>query len=502
MTAAASSLPADRPRLNRESCFLVSLVALAFLVRVWGLSHMHFSDENVYLQNADFICCGKSNYLELDSRPPLLSLLFAGVFKLWHNDFAADILTALLNALAPLFLYLAGRMFATRAAAANAALLIGFTPFFVGVFPTGFIGDDTGHSLLADSPSVTLIVLAFWLLLRALHRQTGLSFLLAGLALALSVLMRFGSLSTAGILFLLVFAARSPIRAALATLAGIATGIGPYLLWSKLRYGRFLATFLSGWKNFDGLEESFWFFLKDFSILFSWLSILGLALWIARWTWERLHRDTPRLLNPSADATSPALAPWSQNLQLFLWLWAIVVFLFFSSLSHKEPRYAMPVGPPIFLLAGIGLAVLVRRQQAWTRCGGTALLAVLLVAAFWPIHHRFDGNFVSHESSEEMAVSEFLNSNVPASTTLYTNLNVPDFGHYTDLRVIALPEAGPGIYASLTALTEGAVVIAYKQTDFNVAAEPSLAWLDANPHFRRLREFPSLILYEYRREPS
>jgi hypothetical protein len=33
--------------------------------------------------------------------------------------------------------------------------------------------------------------------------------------------------------------------------------------------------------------------------------------------------------------------------------------------------------------------------------------------------------------------------------------------------------------------------------DFPDAA-PSLDWVDANPHFQRLQEFPSLVLFEFR----
>ena len=119
---------------------------------------MHTWDENVYLQNAELMCCGKNNYNEIDSRPPLLSLLFAGVFLLWHSDYAAYVVTALLNALGPVVLYLAGRMIVGRAAAAIAALLLAFTPFFVSVFPpvsSGFVSFPTGHSLLTDSPALT-----------------------------------------------------------------------------------------------------------------------------------------------------------------------------------------------------------------------------------------------------------------------------------------------------------------------------------------------------------
>src|ERR1035438_684983 len=64
-----------------EFFLLFLLVAAAFLVRIWGISKTHFWDEMVYLQNAQVICCGKINYSELDYRPPLLSLIYAGVYQ-------------------------------------------------------------------------------------------------------------------------------------------------------------------------------------------------------------------------------------------------------------------------------------------------------------------------------------------------------------------------------------------------------------------------------------
>src|SRR6266403_4191820 len=77
-----------------ESAFVILLVAGAFIVRLWPMSQAHFWDETVYLQNAEVICCGKANYSELDSRPPLLSLIFAVLFLLWHHVYAASIAAA------------------------------------------------------------------------------------------------------------------------------------------------------------------------------------------------------------------------------------------------------------------------------------------------------------------------------------------------------------------------------------------------------------------------
>src|SRR5438132_13814238 len=52
-----------------------------------------------------------------------------------------------------------------------------------------------------------LILLSFWLLLRALCKQTDLRFACAGFVLALAVVMRFACLSSVGLLSLLVLAA-------------------------------------------------------------------------------------------------------------------------------------------------------------------------------------------------------------------------------------------------------------------------------------------------------
>jgi len=126
-----------------------------------------------------------------------------------------------------------------RLPAAIAALLLAFSPFFVGVFPNGFASDATGNSLLTDSPALTLILLAFWLLLRALDRQSPPRFAWAGLALALSILMRFGTLPSVGMLFLLPLTAKQRWKALMACGAGLLVGLSPYLIWSRLRFGTF-----------------------------------------------------------------------------------------------------------------------------------------------------------------------------------------------------------------------------------------------------------------------
>jgi 4-amino-4-deoxy-L-arabinose transferase-like glycosyltransferase len=465
------------------------LVAAGFVVRFWGLSKMHFWDENVYLLNAEYIGFGKAGYQEIDSRPPLLSILFAGVFKIWHSDYAALAVTALLNALGPVFLYLAGKRIARKTAAALAALLLAFSPFFVGACPDGaggIVSNCNGHSLLTDCPALTLILLSFWLLVCAVQRQTDLGFVLAGFSMAMAVLMRFGSLSSVGMLALLALAADRRVRAAVACAGGFAMGIGPYLCWSRLEYGAFLETFRNGWASLGGPAEPFFYYMRILPAMITWVAVAGLVLWVARRGWDF--------------KSARAAFDWQRmRWEGFLWLWALAVMIFFSSLTHKESRYSIPVAPPLLLLAGIGLGSLVEfKRQAARTAGGLAIAGALLFT-FWPDHHRFDTGFFDTTVSEEMTVSEFLKDNVPRSTILYANQNYPDFAYYTGMTVNDLPESGDQLYDALKHLPAEGILIAYKRIPGDsFMQEPPLEVLDADAHFSRYREFPSLVLYKCR----
>ncbi|MGD0735439.1 MAG: glycosyltransferase family 39 protein [Terracidiphilus sp.] len=489
----------ERQRVRLEWIGLGLLVAAGFLVRFWGLSKMHFWDENVYLLDAEYLGFGKAGYQEVDSRPLLLSILFAGVFKIWHSDYAALTVAALLNALGPAFLYLAGKRIASKSAAAIAALLLAFGPFFVGACPDGsggIVSNCNGHSLLTDCPALTLILLSFWLLVRAVQRQTDLRFALAGFSMAMAVLMRFGSLSSVGMLALLVFAADRKVRAVVACAAGFVLGIGPYLGWSRLEYGGFLETFRNGWYSLGGPAEPFPYYLMILPAMISWLAVAGLALWGVRRGWGLWIVGKRQETSAGIETVfNRQRIQWEG----FLWLWALAVMIFFSSLSHKESRYSIPVAPPLLLLAGIGLSWLVEFRRRNARTVGGLVLAAALLFTFSPDRHRFDTGFFDPVVSEEMTVSEFLKQNLPQSTVLYANQNYPDFAYYSDMTVNDLPESGDQLYDALKHLPAGGILIAYKRKPGDeFLQEPPLEVLDADPHFSRWREFPSLVLYRCR----
>jgi hypothetical protein len=151
----------------------------------------------------------------------------------------------------------------------------------------------------------------------------------------------------------------------------------------------------------------------------------------------------------------------------------------------------------LLLLAGIGLSRLPLASRRDVRVAGTVLLVGALTYTFLPDRQRFEDSFVDDEVSEDQEVSGFLNQNLPPGTVLYSNFNYPVFAWYTNLPVHQLPESGPTLYDALNHLPGDGIVIAYKPSD--EIAEPRLEWLDSNPHFRRFREFPALVLYEHRK---
>jgi 4-amino-4-deoxy-L-arabinose transferase-like glycosyltransferase len=454
-----------------ETAFLICLAAAAFMVRLWPIWQVHFWDEAVYLQNAEVICCGKANYSELSSRPPLLSLLFAALFRIWHHVYAASILVAVLNALGPVCLYLGGRRAVGKMAAVIAAMLLAFSPFLVG--------GDTGNSLLTDSPALTLIVAAFWLLWIAGENDSAVWPALAGLVSAAAVLMRFASLPSVAILSLLLLRSDPWFRAAIRFAAGFVLGLAPYLFWSRIRYGGFLATLFRGWENVAGSAEPTSYYLRNFGNVFPWITVAGLLLWLVQFCRGFVAKKTGD--RNFGDSTA------------VLWVWALVVFAYFSALTHKELRYILPSAPPLFLLAGQGLSTLLPTEPR-RRVIGAAVLVLALAFSFAPDAERVRGPLVSPFVSEEKEVSDFLDTEAQSGAVLYTNFNYPVFGYYTHLPTRVLIEQGDSFYKAFPGnMPSDGYLVLYKELD----KDPRLEWADSDPHFQRLQEFPSLVIYQY-----
>ena len=454
------------------------------------MSYFHYWDELVYLQDAKVICCGKTNYSELFFRPPLLSLFFAALFLIHDHIFVACIFTALLNAAAPLFLFLSGRRIVGTLSATLASILLAFGPFFVGVFPRGFDSDDTGNSLLTDSPALTLVLLALWLMLRALEKEKATRFFFAGFAVSLTILMRFGSIPAAGFLCLLPLLASVRWRSCLASAAGVAAGFTPYLVWSRVTSGSFFGTLQQGWKNVEGPEPPFTFYLTNAPTIFTWISVLGLLLaaFAALRAVYRQSRTRPYPRLPLA------LLPTPSVLQGFLWIWLIGAFLFFSRMPHKEPRYIIPLAPAFLLLAASGLALVSRLRGMVLRPLAALALGAAMIYSLYPSTARFAGPFIETAQPEELQAARFLQATFPQNTTLYMNFNYPAFAFYSNFGIATLPIGGPEVYQAIDRIPKGGLLVAYRN---NESGEPRIDLLHNDPHLQVVKAYNTLVIYRH-----
>ena len=468
--------------------FVTILFLIAAVVRLWGISKVHYWDEMVYLQNAQVICCGKTNYSELSFRPPLISVFYAAIFKVWHSIYGACIGVALLNALAPVFLFTSGRRSVGYVPAFLASSLFAVSPFFIGTFPVGFDSDNTGNSLLTDSPALTLITLSFWLLLKALEKPSFVRFCVSGIALALCLLMRFGSLSCVEILLVLTLLSPPIWKAVGSCLCGLAAGVAPYIIWCSVQFGDPLFTIREGWTHVEGPSQPFTFFLLNAVPIFSPIIIAGFALYISliicpslsKWLDQDMEEDAGR-------------SRFQSSVQLFLVGWLFVAFLAFSCISHKEPRYIMPAAPPLFLLSGVGLSVVFRLRRKDLRFAAYGVLGVLLILTILPLRSLRTTRFVDRHVPDEEQAGKLMSTTLPPDTTLYMSFNYPTLAYYTNFRIHELSDVGPALYDDMKQIPPGEVLVVYKEAE--APSQSDVAWCDASPLFTRMADFPSLVVY-------
>lgn len=341
---------------------------------------------------------------------------------------------------------------------------------------------------MTDSPALTLVLLGLLLMLRALEIPRLSRFTLAGFGLSMAILMRFGSIPSAGLLCLLPMIAKKRWRALAAAAAGLMAGLGPYLLWSRMTYGGYFATIREGWKNVEGPEPLFTFYLANSPTIFTWIGVAGLLLAAGAGLVAFFKSPCGEPFR-AADFT---LTATPEVLEGFLWLWLLVDFVFFSRMPHKEPRYIMPLAPPLLLLSGRGLALFCRLPGRLLRPTGVLLFTAGMVVTLFPSVSRFSSRFVVHDRPEEMDASTFLESRFPSETPVYMNFNYPAFAYFTNYKINELPIGGPQVYRAIDEIPQGGVLVAYRE---NESGAPKIELLNQDLNFEVVKEYSTLVIY-------
>lgn len=468
-STSAESRPAKTAPFRDIRLFLLLLV-IPFVLRLLPFRDTHSWDEATYLQHAEIFAGARANYSELNYRPPLLSVIIAIGYLVWHSTIMAHLIVAALATLGIYCLYRFAAEFYERRIALLAAILYAYAPLPLIL----------GHFILTDAVAFTFMTAAAWRFVRGRNHDGWISGLLA----AAAALTRFPALS------LLVFFAihatrvRLPARYLMRTAAGFLAGIAPYLALNQAWWGGWWKPFASGMGKLAILGSP-WLYLLGLPLVMS-TAVIGLFFY-------------PRLVR-TGQATSPDLT---------LWLWAVVYCLTMACLPLKEIRYLLPAAMALFPIAASGLYHRMRLEndRAWRRImliGPLAQLAPILFAGAYAMAIPGHMNAtpaqvreVLQDSSEVRTVGLWLKTNVPPETRVYCSAEYPILAYYSGLTVIKISgrQASKPEWIARRMDRPGLFVMSSR-----FLAEDHLppAFFDFNPAFSRLWKSGSYIVYAYR----
>jgi 4-amino-4-deoxy-L-arabinose transferase-like glycosyltransferase len=473
---------------------LIAVVGLGWLLRTIPLSYSHFWDETVYLQDAMVIGEGRTNYDELDYRPPLLSILYAGGFRIWDNIYAANFVQGAVTTVAIPFAFLFAAAYFSERAALLAAGLFAFCPYFASI----------SHELMSDAPAVSLMIASLYFF----SRSSPLSFFVSGLLFAGASLTRFSSVFLAVYFALWLASSPAKLKGTVPFAGGAVAGFLPYWVWAQIRYGFFLSTFMeasrdvSVWDPYNPPALFFRAILKIFPavvllgaavaagvvaveligrksgashrvalktsasqrlarrvVLLVWgLTLIAFA---ATMTLGPVHYlralALPALIMVSviaiaalagvfdriqaAEDDGTVAAGESRRQRLILLLWGVLFFAYMLTLKHKETRYIVPLVIPMLILSAVGLdeifRFLGRRRPLW-KLAGSAVLALALAISIAPSFAKLGEPWVDDSVWHAVRVADYLNRVSQKDDRIYTAFQFPVLAFYTGLDTVPL----------------------------------------------------------------
>lgn len=458
-------------KLNRNQIIiLIAILLFAFLLRLIPIRTSHWWDETVYLQHAEIMFSGRTNYNEFHFRPPLLSILFFLVFQIKHSIFSASILTASLGTLASLFGFLIGRKLYGIRTGIIAGLILAFSPFLI----------INSNYLLTDMPVVTFMGISFYL---ALFKEKKLFLFLSGAFFSLAVLMKFTAALLA-IIFLPYFLIKKyRIKQILLFALGSAIIIFPYFIGCQIKFGNFLTPFTTGRGLVDDKNEHTYFYLFNTIKVFTILIPIGLVLWLGNLLISIKNKKNIKIKN-----------------SLILALWVIVFFYYLTKVPHKELRYILPLTLPLVLLASHGISLCFRHVNSkWKFAFWVLFILYISFLAFPRVIYIKETGLIDKLISDEQIIADYLLHGENYSGIVYTNMKYPVFAYYTGLETRQVWPYDERFYDEINSIMEdpGVFISAINSYIHKPAMHPASSWMDNDPRFKHLKTIGNFFIYEY-----
>ena len=416
--------------MDRRKLFLAALALIflaGFTLRLFPVrGGYHYWDETVYLQHAEVLTDESPDvYNEFEFRPPLISLILAGVFLISPSTLSAHLTVAGLSSIAIILVYIIGKELYSRHTATIAAAIYAASP----------LGIMLSHDILVDP-----VLPVFWLLTalsltKALKTDKRLYFVLTGIMAALAVLMKFTSLviipAIASVVLISYFKdsrfdtdtlkieAREFVtlqRNWLLAL-GFFIGISPYLLWSYLEFGSALHVFAVAWAK-SGARDAFMTYVNGWKTYLLAPLYIGIPLFFLDINWKKIESYLPIIF----------LLSLYIPLQFFV--------------ANKEVRFLMPLVPFMSLISAEGLSKL-RERQLFDNIKLSKsifvfliVISVILVPSSLPERNTFKQGFTTEWEAPVMDTGKWLKQNTNGDAVVYTNYQYPALGYYSKRNIV------------------------------------------------------------------
>lgn len=420
--SAASPESGSRSRFDRAIIFkaFACIVVITFLLRIFYADHL-YQDDGLWFTAAEEILRGKALYREIYfDKPPVIALVYAGLFKL----FGASILTIRLFAIAcsiaiSATLYLFGRWLYGRRTGLTAAAMF-------AIFSTTY---QTGHvqGLNTDFLMALPYAAGAYLLIRSradvFHRsatRTRSAWLVIGGGALTGVASQINPKAAFNLIFFALFLLIARLRQAndeqrseqregssrkstsafltfALAIAGFAIGALPFLIYIAATkslsfymayvwdWGARYARYYPAWKiAVTGLTQSLDYFLNNNTLLV--LLLFVIATTIKRYRAKRLKRDDTGLA-PEADFKA----------DVTLLAWFIVSYAGLAMGGRFFGHYFFQILPSLCLIGARGITLMLpalkRRDETvsaikrWKlRRAALALLALGFIVTFVRFH--------------------------------------------------------------------------------------------------------------------
>ena len=473
--------------LYAERIFLILIFLLVFILDLWPVRMSHGWDESVYLQHADILFEGKTNYNEFAFRPPLLPILFYMGYFFSHSAVCTHIIVAFICAMIPVFVYLiAKNIYDTKTAVVSVLLFLSCSLIY-----------EHSHFLITDIPALSLTMISFFFLIRGGQTKNKRHFILAGFFTALAILMKFTSFLLIPIFLIYIYFEKIRIEYLKSYILSLLITLFPYFAWAQITQGFFLKPFFYAVEFVSDLNKPFYYYAINLSETYSHLCILGLVLFFI-FSFVLLRVNMKTKSNEILIDLRIKTGTYFSKKDIFFIIWILSFLCLFSfAIQHKEIRYIFPITLPLLILSARGYCNISSylKNHKYLFVFIFSLMFLISFINIAPIKDKnLNPSFINQWQSEEDIVSDYINNNLTDANCIYTNNNYPVFAYNTNIDVFALC-LHPNIFFNSFPenMKKNCLFILYK----NLETQPKQEWFDNSLQFKKIKEFENIILYDY-----